>query len=280
MNFLNKIFGRNAPDDIWDASRTRDVTAEFLSGDRDSPFDFEMVGESNYQDVLWRAVANEIPEERGYRVEVTAALFREPDNPYDEDAICVRVNGERVGYFPAEYAPDYGDVFDELAERVHAGACAAVIAGGFRLDSGGRAALGIWLDLAEPEHVFEGPARDTGLSAGRNGEAGYYERRHYTEYVEQVKQLKRDSRLDEAVKLLTSLVSATEAEALSAGTGVAPWYYEQLAIVHRKRKDDEAEVAILQRYAGQTRAPGSGAQRLVERLEKVRARIARRSSTG
>ncbi|MBC7109277.1 MAG: hypothetical protein H5T41_10960 [Methanomassiliicoccales archaeon] len=77
---------------------------------------------------------------------------------------------------------------------------------------------------------------------------GFLRGKHYTEYVEEVQNLKRTGRLDEAEKLLLKLVEAVEAEARAQGWGVAPWYYEQLAIIYRKRKDYAAEVAILKRY--------------------------------
>lgn len=56
---------------------------------------------------------------------------------------------------------------------------------------------------------------------------------HYTDHVEQVKHPKRERRHDEAIALLLKLVDATEAEveAAGGGWGVAPWYYEQSAIV-------------------------------------------------
>jgi len=41
---------------------------------------------------------------------------------------------------------------------------------------------------------------------------GFHEGRHYTAYVEVVEDLKRQNDLDEAEKLLLSLVVATEAE--------------------------------------------------------------------
>jgi len=95
---------------------------------------------------------------------------------------------------------------------------------------------------------------------------------HYTNHVEQVKQLKREKRHSEAIELLHKLIQATEAESKAAGPGwgVAPWYYEQLAIVYRKEKLFDEEVAILERYAGQPKAPGAQPGRLAERLTKAR----------
>ena len=74
--------------------------------------------------------------------------------------------------------------------------------------------------------------------------------------MEEVKQLKRDGKLQEAEALLIELVKATEAEDREDRRGVAPWYYEQLAIIYRKRKDYASEVRILERYAKQKHAPG------------------------
>jgi len=95
---------------------------------------------------------------------------------------------------------------------------------------------------------------------------------HYTEYVNQVKYLKGLNRDDEAMDLLLKLVAETEKEALRKGWGVAPWYYEQLAILYHKRKRFIDEVAILERYERQTKAPGAGPEKLANRLIKARAR--------
>jgi hypothetical protein len=51
---------------------------------------------------------------------------------------------------------------------------------------------------------------------------------------------------------------------------VAPWYYEQLAILYRKEKQYQQEVAILERYASKPKAPGVGPEKLAARLEKAK----------
>lgn len=104
-------------------------------------------------------------------------------------------------------------------------------------------------------------------------ESGSRDGKHYTEWVETVKLLKREGRLDEAVDLLGQLVAATENEARrNAGWGVAPWYYEQLAIIHAKRGESDAELEILERYAEQPHAPGNSPAKMTERLKKARSR--------
>lgn len=99
--------------------------------------------------------------------------------------------------------------------------------------------------------------------------AGNYRGKHYTEWVEKVKDLKRDGKLDEALTLLNGLVGAVEHESKDNGWGVAPWYYEQIAIICRKKSDLAGELAILQRYENQPAAPGSGAPKMAARLRKV-----------
>ena len=98
---------------------------------------------------------------------------------------------------------------------------------------------------------------------------GYYQGRHYTTYVWDVEELKRNGRLDEAERLLIELVKATEAEDKAERHGVAPWYYEQLAMIYRSRKEYKKEIAILERFAKKRHAPGVGVQRLTERLSRV-----------
>ncbi len=102
------------------------------------------------------------------------------------------------------------------------------------------------------------------------GRLGFYKGRHYTEYVEKVKSLKRAGDLDKAEKLLLGLVDAVEKESRAEGYSVAPWYYEQLAIIYRKRRDYKAEVTILERYAKKTHDLGVARLKLMKRLEKVR----------
>ena len=81
----------------------------------------------------------------------------------------------------------------------------------------------------------------------RSSRPGYVRGRHFTEYVESVKQLKRERRHEEAIALLLELVEATESEAQAEGYGAAPWYYVQLAIIYRKDRRFDDEVAILER---------------------------------
>jgi hypothetical protein len=103
---------------------------------------------------------------------------------------------------------------------------------------------------------------------------GWIRGRYYADYVDDVRSLRRQGRETEAEAqaLLLDLVDATEAESRLEKWSVAPWYYEQLAIVYRKCGNAEAEISILERYARQV---NDGANPLLVRLAKARTRAAR-----
>lgn len=100
---------------------------------------------------------------------------------------------------------------------------------------------------------------------------GEYKGKHFSAWPDTVKDLKRDGRTDEAVELLGHLVDATEADSRANNWGVAPWYYEQLAILHRKAGDRDAEIAVLERFEQQQHAPGVQPAKLLLRLEHLRS---------
>jgi len=128
-------------------------------------------------------------------------------------------------------------------------------------------------------------------------ESGSDEGGHYTDNVETIKQLKRDKKYDEAIEILLRCVDLTENESKKANSspvldekfaflsegrtnqwGVAPWYYEQLAIIYRKQKKYAEEVAILKRYSEQPKAPGVGPEKLAERLVKAKELLAKNNA--
>ena len=123
----------------------------------------------------------------------------------------------------------------------------------------------------KPESPSQEVAKRFNDQQARIRQAGARDGSHYTDSVDRVKQLKREKRHKEAIELLLKLVDATESESKAAGRGwgVAPWYYEQLAIIYRKEKRIADEVAILERYEAQPKAPGAGPSKLKERLAKA-----------
>jgi hypothetical protein len=99
---------------------------------------------------------------------------------------------------------------------------------------------------------------------------GYYNGRHFTTYVSDVERLKKTDNFDDLEILLLRLIEATEAESAKDGLGVAPWYYEELAKIYRKKKDYSKEVSILERFSKQKFAPGKSPYKLLERLKKAK----------
>ncbi|MGH6842710.1 MAG: hypothetical protein ACREDV_11580, partial [Methylocella sp.] len=91
--------------------------------------------------------------------------------------------------------------------------------------------------------------------------------------VEAITIAKRENRPDEAYKLLSQEIERQEAESRRTGLGVAPWYYEQLAIILRKQGRHADELAVLERYERQIKGPGATPTVLKARLEKVRATL-------
>jgi hypothetical protein len=103
---------------------------------------------------------------------------------------------------------------------------------------------------------------------------GYYDGRHYTTYVRDFEILKKSGKFTELENLLIELVKATEAESAVNGMGVAPAYYNELAILYRKQKELSKEISILERFAKQKHARGVMPAKLLERLGKVKELVA------
>lgn len=87
------------------------------------------------------------------------------------------------------------------------------------------------MHAVDPDHLVQGIlAREHRASL-----VSLVDGKHFSAYVDRVKQLKRDKRYDEAEALLLRLERAAEAEAEVMGREPAPWYAAQLCFVRRKR---------------------------------------------
>ena len=101
--------------------------------------------------------------------------------------------------------------------------------------------------------------------------AGTYRGRRVHEWADAIRQLRREDRVQDAERVLVGCIQATEAQARSGG--VAPFYYQQLAILYSKARRPHDELAVLERYAAQPHAPGATPEKLLARLEKARAKV-------
>lgn len=116
--------------------------------------------------------------------------------------------------------------------------------------------------------VGEQPAVSTGMSSARTREE--FER--LAALIERIKEDKRIGLVNEAESLLLAEVEHQEDHTRETGLGVAPWYYEQLAIIYSKQHRYADELAILERFGRQHHATGKSTVDLLRRLEMARLR--------
>lgn len=109
-----------------------------------------LVGESIYQDALWKVVN---PKGDGVRrarddryTQVRVKLAHESNNAYDSNAVVATIGGDVVGYLSRDIAPTYAPLLT-TSGRTFEGA----IKGGFRLSNGELADLGVEVMLPPPE---------------------------------------------------------------------------------------------------------------------------------
>jgi hypothetical protein len=249
------------------------------------------VGESYYQDALGTICGGKSAE--GHQHTCIAVLIHEPNNPHDRNAVGVYIDGRKVGHLSRAEAVAYQPVLARLAATNSVGCCHALIVGGWDRGDGDEGHFGVQLDLAPPAFAHPHdptpprapesttrPRRDspgiwTGSSTSDRSSVGKVEGRHYTEWVDTVKGMKRLGHHEQALQLLYRLCDAAEAESEQARQTLPPWYFEQVAIIERKQGNFEAEVAILQRYGTSTWAVPA---HFDERLEKARAKVGRHAT--
>ena len=226
----------------------------------------DIVGESHYQAALASIAGGKCQD--GYCIAVAVELRREPTNPYDHNAVQCLVDGRLVGYINRDAAPSLHPLLQQAERRGIPAVTDGYISGGWRR-RGEEGDYGVKLGPA-PEYDDPCFAPRTSPGTPDKGPIGMYAGRHYTEYVELVKQLKRDNDLDAAEKLLLHLLKAVEEEAAAEKHTPAPWYYEQLEIVYRKQKRYEDEISVIGRHRTQLRLFGFDAEpEELARLEKA-----------
>lgn len=140
---LSRLFAKSSPRTV---ALLETVEATLYPGD--DPL--EVVGESHYQDVLWRIVGGRRSEPVRYETE--AVLEPEPENPNDPNAIKVLMDGSLVGYLSREDAAVYRPGLIRLIETSPTGCVAleaSIVGGGPRSD--GIGFLGVFLDH-DPAH--------------------------------------------------------------------------------------------------------------------------------
>jgi rubrerythrin len=137
-SLFSRLFGKSPS---AAAARVEGIDATFYPGDEP----LEVVGESGYQDALWRIVGGRRREPVRYETE--AVLEPEPGNPYDPNAIKVLVDGNLIGYLSRDDAAAYLPGLLRLMAGSPTGRVALeaqIVGGGPRRD--GIGFLGVFLD--------------------------------------------------------------------------------------------------------------------------------------
>lgn len=99
---------------------------------------------------------------------------------------------------------------------------------------------------------------------------------HYTDAIEDVKQLKREKAHEEVEDLLLWCIDFAEVEAewertQGYGFGIPPAYYRHLAIVYRKDDRYLDEISILRRYMNFCETMGEyPKENMIDRIERAR----------
>ena len=112
-------------------------------------FAFEVVGESNYLQnfiKLFGERSDDGVDEKGF-----AHLVLEDDNPHDKSAVCVEINGLKVGYLSRDLAQQFRRAVQNLPEAASLSKfqVASRVRGGWDRGDGDTGHFGVYLDLPE-----------------------------------------------------------------------------------------------------------------------------------
>ena len=144
MGFLRRLLGGQptaSAVDGWKVEPARDDAV------------VEVVGEGSYQSSLL-ALAGKRGPDGPTNTEFLAALVREPQNRFDENAIAVHIDSRLVGYLSREDAIRYLPVADWARARNHVIVTDARLTGGWDRGRGDSGSIGVILRLGTPAETI------------------------------------------------------------------------------------------------------------------------------
>ena len=110
-------------------------------------YTFNIVGESQFQDVLAQIAGPKTPD--GAKAERTAQIV-DDDNEHDENAIAVLIGGKVVGFIPRAVAASMRADLARINPAGHPITCRAKITGGWRDADGHEGHYGVKLSISNP----------------------------------------------------------------------------------------------------------------------------------
>ncbi len=112
-------------------------------------FDFDIVGESHYQEALERFAGGRSETEA--KVEILACILPE-NNPKDKNAVVVKINGETVGYLAKAHAKAWRAALRQIRNCEDPVEVMALIVGGWHRTPKGKpvetGSFGLKLDMS------------------------------------------------------------------------------------------------------------------------------------
>jgi hypothetical protein len=113
-------------------------------------YEYEIVGESHYQDALTRICGGKTYD--GHEKIVRARLIHENDNPHDTNAVRVEINDQKVGYLSRDDAKNYRKQLSDAGHQGIDAVCSAMIVGGWEREDGDVGEFGVRLDIPTIEN--------------------------------------------------------------------------------------------------------------------------------
>lgn len=108
-------------------------------------YEFDIVGESHYQQALEAICGGRTAESASHKTE--AVLHLEDSNPHDNMAVRVDIGGETVGYLSRSDARAYRKQLKQLGHERLACKCNAMVVGGWQRSRTDQGSFGVKLDL-------------------------------------------------------------------------------------------------------------------------------------
>lgn len=108
-------------------------------------FHIPVVGGSHYQEALETICGGRT--EFGVRLQTTALLVPDDQNPHDSQAVRVEIDGQTVGFLTRYLAGRYRKALEQAGQPMLVASCDAVIVGGWDRGAHDRGHFGVRLDL-------------------------------------------------------------------------------------------------------------------------------------
>lgn len=139
MSWLSRFFGKT--------EKTRHVILAHTRG-----YTHEIVGEAHYQDTILKIAGPKTEDSVNY--ECLAVLQCDDKNPYDANAVAVRIDNSLVGYLARKDAQTYRDELRSLDSSMPFAQVRAKIVGGWK-SSEDEGHFGVKLNLRRPLQLAE-----------------------------------------------------------------------------------------------------------------------------